>query len=194
MGQLAVGRSPAFLRLHQKLIAASRPSSFASWRLLFGGAGQLGDSESQWQALLALVEEEERGPLRQLLGLARQHRELHQRLRMQHRYRNVLAAFTGWRNSGGHWASIASDAPEVGFGYALSKSGTPYWVAVYGYPTAADKQAEAKLLEHRTEVAAAPVEPPKPAAVTTAKVTRNTQPTYSYSPPQRRGLFRLFRR
>lgn len=93
MAQLAIGRSPAFVNLHQKLIFASRPSSFASWRLLFGGAGQLADSESQWQALLALVEEEERGPLRQLLGLARQHRELHHRLRLQHRYRNVLAAW-----------------------------------------------------------------------------------------------------
>jgi hypothetical protein len=108
-------------------------------------------------------------------------------------YRNVPTAFTGWRNSGGHWASIVSDAPEVGFGYALSKSGTPYWVAVYGYPTTADKQAEAKLLEHRTEVAAAP-EPPEQPAVSTTKVAQNSQPTYSYSSPRRRVLFRLFRR
>jgi hypothetical protein len=69
-------------------------------------------------------------------------------------HRNVLQAFVGWRNSGGHWASIVSDAPEVGFGYAVSKGGTPYWVAVYGYPTDKDNEAETKLLEHRTDVAA----------------------------------------
>jgi hypothetical protein len=118
-------------------------------------------------------------------------------------HRNVLTAFTGWRNSGGHWASIISDAPEVGFGYALSKGGTPYWVAVYGYPTAADKQAATKLLEHRTPVASTPAAAPQPAKpqpakpqpqVAKTKLVQNTQPTTTYYPSRRRGLFRIFRR
>ncbi|MEQ8787610.1 MAG: CAP domain-containing protein [Pirellulaceae bacterium] len=72
---------------------------------------------------------------------------------------NVLSAFHSWRNSGGHWASIISDAPEVGFGYARSKNGSPYWVAVYGYPTDTDrKQVAAAKAELKTEVEATPVE------------------------------------
>ncbi len=49
-------------------------------------------------------------------------------------YRNVSRAFTGWRNSGGHWASIVSRTTDAGFGYAVSSTGTAYWVAVYGNP------------------------------------------------------------
>jgi uncharacterized protein YkwD len=58
---------------------------------------------------------------------------------------NVLSAFRSWRNSSGHWASIISDAPEVGFGYARNASGSPYWVAVYGYPTEEDRKKAAVL-------------------------------------------------
>jgi len=65
---------------------------------------------------------------------------------------SVLSAFRSWRNSSGHWASIISDAPEVGFGYARSAGGSPYWVAVYGYPTEEDrKKAGAPAAETRTE-------------------------------------------
>jgi uncharacterized protein YkwD len=107
-------------------------------------------------------------------------------------HRNVFNAFVGWRNSGGHWASIISDAPEVGFGYALSKGGTPYWVAVYGYPTEEDEQPETKLLEHTT-----PVEPETDAGQSPAQAgnsNTNRQPVlYNYS-PRRRGLFRSYRR
>jgi uncharacterized protein YkwD len=46
---------------------------------------------------------------------------------------SVQAAFVAWRNSGGHWANITSGTIDAGFGYAVSRSGAPYWVAVYGY-------------------------------------------------------------
>jgi uncharacterized protein YkwD len=55
-------------------------------------------------------------------------------------YQTVQVVFQGWRGSGGHWASITCDAPLAGFGYALSSSGTAYWVGVYGYPTTDDLQ------------------------------------------------------
>lgn len=114
-------------------------------------------------------------------------------------HRNVGTTFVGWRNSGAHWSSIVCDAPEVGFGYALSPNGTPYWVAVYGYPTADDKKSEFKTAELRTEKqdtshaqlpAAVKEKQPQPAA-STATAT-GTQPVYNnYG---RRGLMRFFRR
>jgi uncharacterized protein YkwD len=116
-------------------------------------------------------------------------------------HRNVLQAFVGWRNSGGHWASIVSDAPEVGFGYAVSKGGTPYWVAVYGYPTDKDKEAETKLLEHRTDVAAgSPADSSTSAkadsdsSASKSASSNSSQSVYNNYTPQRRGLFRIFRR
>jgi hypothetical protein len=45
---------------------------------------------------------------------------------------NVPNVFNTWQNSGGHWASIISNTTDAGFGYALGRGGTPYWVAVYG--------------------------------------------------------------
>ncbi|MFT5522427.1 MAG: hypothetical protein ACI9HK_000371 [Pirellulaceae bacterium] len=47
-------------------------------------------------------------------------------------YRNVHTTFTGWRNSGGHWANMTSNTSKAGFGYAISASGQGYWVAMYG--------------------------------------------------------------
>jgi uncharacterized protein YkwD len=49
-------------------------------------------------------------------------------------YQTVDIAFAGWQSSGPHWASITSDAPLAGFGFARSEDGTSYWVGVYGYP------------------------------------------------------------
>ena len=48
--------------------------------------------------------------------------------------RSIDSAFTDWRNSGGHWASIISNTTDAGFGYAISADGTQFWVGVYGYP------------------------------------------------------------
>ncbi len=50
-------------------------------------------------------------------------------------YQTVDIAFNGWRNSSGHWSAlISSGSRDAGFGYAVSKAGHPYWVAVYGTP------------------------------------------------------------
>ncbi len=45
---------------------------------------------------------------------------------------NVLGAFNAWQYSGGHWANLTSGTIDAGFGYAVSPSGMPYWVAMYG--------------------------------------------------------------
>ena len=47
---------------------------------------------------------------------------------------SVKEAFQDWRNSNGHWRSIISKTTDAGFGYAISKDGQTYWVAVYGTP------------------------------------------------------------
>jgi hypothetical protein len=90
MGQIAAGRSPAFGRLYAKIEKNARPQGFAAWRLLFGAGYAPEGEEKAWRSLLSLVDESEREPLRQLLVLGRQQRELHYRLRLQLRYRNWL--------------------------------------------------------------------------------------------------------
>jgi hypothetical protein len=65
---------------------------------------------------------------------------------------SVEGAFGMWHASGGHYASIVSGTTEAGFGYAVSPSGTPYWVGVYGSPAQGDEIGEtedevAKALE-----------------------------------------------
>jgi len=47
-------------------------------------------------------------------------------------YRSVPQVFSAWENSKGHRNAIYSDTREVGFGYAIAKDGTTYWVAIYG--------------------------------------------------------------
>lgn len=59
-------------------------------------------------------------------------------------YGSVENMFTTWFNSSGHWANMMSNTADVGFGYALSPSGTPYWVAVYGTAPAGQEPEEAK--------------------------------------------------
>ena len=93
MAQIAAGRSEAFRRLYAKVDKAARPQGLASWRLLFDAGYAPEGEEKAWRSLLTLVEEAEREPLRQLLVLARQQRELHHRLRLQQRYRNWLVVW-----------------------------------------------------------------------------------------------------
>ncbi|MEM9556929.1 MAG: hypothetical protein AAGC60_21905 [Acidobacteriota bacterium] len=95
MAQIAAGRSDSFQRLHERVQRQARTGPAASWRLLVFGAGRRpGDSDDEsWRPLLALVDEDERDDLRRLLVLARQHRELHQRLRFQLRYQGLLEAW-----------------------------------------------------------------------------------------------------
>jgi uncharacterized protein YkwD len=67
-------------------------------------------------------------------------------------------AFTMWQNSGAHYASIVSGTTDAGFGYAVSSSGTAYFVGVYATPTKADEAGEteeeiAKVLDEEKEAA-----------------------------------------
>ncbi len=48
--------------------------------------------------------------------------------------KTVALTFDTWRGSRRHWSNIICDAPQVGFGHAVSAKGTPFWVSVYGYP------------------------------------------------------------
>lgn len=90
MGQIAAGRSSSFAKLYARIAQGAKPRGLASWRLLFGAGYAPEGEEKAWRSLLSMVEENEREPLRQLLVLARQQRELHYRLRLQLRYRNWL--------------------------------------------------------------------------------------------------------
>lgn len=71
-------------------------------------------------------------------------------------YGNVETVFSGWHNSGGHYANMMSGTTDAGFGYAVSPDGTPYWVAVYGTapkgqePVEDDAKEEAKAVELAT--------------------------------------------
>jgi uncharacterized protein YkwD len=47
---------------------------------------------------------------------------------------DIMAAFAAWQSSGAHWANLTGGTIDAGFGYAVSASGTPYWVAMYGNP------------------------------------------------------------
>lgn len=92
MARLASGRSPAFQRVHARLRKESLPGALAGWRLLFGRKRFLGTPAltAPLKRLVAEVEPEEEEPLRQLLVLSRQSKELHQRLAHQQYYRNWL--------------------------------------------------------------------------------------------------------
>lgn len=103
MARVTSGRSRAFEGVYRELVGASVPGGLAGWKLLLGGlpggggerpgvgaapgGGRGGD---RWTRLLAQVPPEEQEALRQLLMLARQHRELHLRLAYQERYKNLL--------------------------------------------------------------------------------------------------------
>src|SRR5262245_44708958 len=58
-------------------------------------------------------------------------------------------AFAMWQGSGAHYASIVSSTTDAGFGYAVSASGTVYYVGVYGNPPAG-----VELGETEAEIAA----------------------------------------
>lgn len=121
---------------------------------------------------------------------------------------SVLSAFRSWRNSSGHWASIVSNAPEVGFGYAVSRNGSPYWVAVYGHPTEEGQEkttattAQLKTdrkpanVEHKSQKAAVDSAPKgsTQARPTSAQVRQNNtvvgHSTSGNNFYRRRGIFR----
>ncbi len=69
-------------------------------------------------------------------------------------YANIDQAFTGWQNSGGHYAAIVSgETSDAGFGYAKSPNGQTYWVSVYGAATAEDS-ADVKTIVAKDKLAA----------------------------------------
>lgn len=87
MARLVAGRSRAFEGVYREVVASSVPRGLAGWKLLLG---RLPGEAEGWSRLLGRVPPEEQEPLRQLLMLARQHRELHLRLAYQERYKNLL--------------------------------------------------------------------------------------------------------
>lgn len=96
-------------------------------------------------------------------------------------YGSVDATFNTWQASGGHYASIVSNTSEAGFGYAISRNGSPYWVGVYGSPSAVDVAgeeegfAEQEIAKAKAEAAKLAEEaaksPEEPKADTPAKKT-----------------------
>lgn len=97
MARLAAGKSALFVRIQRSVLAESLPRRFAGWRLVFGPGKRrraaAAGGRSAWEPLLDRVESSEREDLRRLLVLSRQHKELHQKLRYQQRYRNLLDAW-----------------------------------------------------------------------------------------------------
>jgi cytochrome b561 len=87
MARLVAGRSRAFEGVYREVVVSSSPRGLAGWKLLLGRLPGEGEG---WSKLLGRVPPEEQAPLRQLLMLARQHRELHLRLAYQERYKNLL--------------------------------------------------------------------------------------------------------
>lgn len=97
MGRLAAGRSREFQAVYRQLVREAMPGPRAGWRLLLGRppgtrVSRVGDDpgRSSWGKTLATVPRDEQDPLRQLLMLGRQHRELHLRLAYQERFKNLL--------------------------------------------------------------------------------------------------------
>jgi len=93
MARLASGRSLAFEGVYRDLVAAAVPAGAAGWRLVLARRAERNHAEERergWRKHLARVPPEEQEPLRQLLTLGRQHRELHLRLVYQERYKNLL--------------------------------------------------------------------------------------------------------
>ncbi|MCC9607838.1 CAP domain-containing protein [Blastopirellula sp. JC732] len=46
--------------------------------------------------------------------------------------KSIDSCFQGWLNSPGHRAILLGGAREVGYGYAVARDGSTYWVGVYG--------------------------------------------------------------
>lgn len=96
MARLAAGKSAAFQRIQSSVLAESTPGTLAGWRIVFTGRRKdrpVAGEGPGWQALLGRVERTEQEDLRRLLVLSRQHKELHQRLVYQQRYKNLLDAW-----------------------------------------------------------------------------------------------------
>jgi uncharacterized protein YkwD len=49
-------------------------------------------------------------------------------------YNSIPEVFQAWQNSPAHRAALFSASHDAGFGYAVAKDGTTYWVGLYGNP------------------------------------------------------------
>lgn len=98
MARLANGKSPAFQRIHERLVGEMEPRPLSGWRILFRparlatfrGAGPGGAEGGPWTELLRRVNREEQEDLRELLVRSRQAREQLHRLVAQQKYKNLL--------------------------------------------------------------------------------------------------------
>ena len=91
MARLASGRSQAFVRIYDGLMAESMPGWLAGWRLLLSRMRRTSaQTTADWSKLLALVGKDEQDALRQMLVFSRQRKELLIRLMYQQRYKNIL--------------------------------------------------------------------------------------------------------
>lgn len=90
MARLASAKSEQFQRIHSRLSHEAVPGYFAGWLLLVTRVKSRKAPLPELSNLLRQVPSAEQDDLRQLMVFARQHKELHLRLMMQQRYRNVL--------------------------------------------------------------------------------------------------------
>lgn len=102
MARLAEGKSAPFRRIQKSVLKESIPGRFAGWKVVLSpglgaksrrGKGGGSPASPGWEALLSRVEAGEQEDLRRTLVLSRQHKELHQRLVYQQRYKNLLDAW-----------------------------------------------------------------------------------------------------
>ena len=96
MARLASGKSDEFQEIHAGLLQAERPGPMAGWRVLFRRylskrlENRISDS---FQRYSGRVQSEEQADLTQLLVLAHQRKELHDRLIYKQRHINIMGAW-----------------------------------------------------------------------------------------------------
>ena len=96
MARLTTGKSEEFQRLCAGFFEAERPGPMAGWRSLFGRYAKRRrehDLPGSFEDYLGRVPAKEQSDLSQLLVLARQRHELHDRLIRRQRYTNLMSAW-----------------------------------------------------------------------------------------------------
>lgn len=89
MTRLVASKSAEMRKVQALLDKEAKPISLAGWRIL-GGQFRKSASDDKLRPLLKKVPASEQDDLKRLLVIFRQHRELHQQLVSQQRYRNLL--------------------------------------------------------------------------------------------------------
>ena len=95
MSRLASHQSGAFQRVCDYLIESEHPGPSAGWRILFSGLARqrLESNAATLNNLIANVHPDENAQLTQLLVLARQRTQLHDRLIRKQKYINIMAVW-----------------------------------------------------------------------------------------------------